>query len=227
MRRFVLCWVLTTVFVGCASAEPEKPALETDEQKTLYALGIALSRQLGGAEFDDAELEVIQLGLADGARGNEPQVSLNEFGPKINELMAARVQAAGAKEKEAGQAFVEAAAQEDGAVRTASGAVYLELVAGDGPSPGATDRVKLHYHGTLRDGTVFDSSVDKGVPATFAVNGVIPCFGEGLQQMKVGGKAKLTCPADAAYGDRGSPPNIRPGAAIRFEVELLEVVVGS
>ena len=227
MRRFVLCWVLTTVFVGCASAEPEKPALETDEQKTLYALGIALSRQLGGAEFDDAELEVIQLGLADGARGNEPQVSLNEFGPKINELMAARVQAAGAKEKEAGQAFVEAAAQEDGAVRTASGAVYLELVAGDGPSPEATDRVKLHYHGTLRDGTVFDSSVDKGVPATFAVNGVIPCFGEGLQQMKVGGKAKLTCPADAAYGDRGSPPNIRPGAAIRFEVELLEVVVGS
>jgi FKBP-type peptidyl-prolyl cis-trans isomerase len=227
MRRFVLCWVLTTVFVGCASAEPEKAALETDEQKTLYALGIALSRQLGGAEFDDAELEVIQLGLADGARGNEPQVSLNEFGPKINELMAARVQAAGAKEKEAGQVFVEAAAQEDGAVRTASGAVYLELVAGDGPSPEATDRVKLHYHGTLRDGTVFDSSVDKGVPATFAVNGVIPCFGEGLQQMKVGGKAKLTCPADAAYGDRGSPPNIRPGAAIRFEVELLEVVVGS
>jgi FKBP-type peptidyl-prolyl cis-trans isomerase len=223
MRKFVLCWVLTSVFVGCASAEPEKPALETDDQKTLYALGIALSRQLGGAEFSDAELELIRLGLADGVRGNEPQVSLDEFGPKINELMAARVQAAAAKEKDAGQAFVDAAAEEDGARRTASGAVYLELVAGDGATPGPTDRVKIHYHGTLRDGTVFDSSVDKGTPATFAVNGVIPCFGEGLQEMKVGGKAKLTCPTEAAYGERGQPPHIRPGAAIRFEVELLEI----
>ena len=120
MRKFILCWVLTTIFVGCASAEPEKATLETDEQKTLYALGVALSRQLGGAEFSDAELDLIRLGLADGVRGNDPQVSLDEFGPKVNELMAARVQAAAAKEKEAGQAFVEAAAQEEGAVPQSS-----------------------------------------------------------------------------------------------------------
>src|SRR6185295_3867195 len=88
----------------------------------------------------------------------------------------------------------------------------------------ASDRVKVHYHGTLADGTVFDSSVDRGTPATFPLNGVIPCWTEGLQQMKVGGKSKLICPSDVAYGDRGSPPKIKPGSTLVFDVELLEIV---
>ena len=84
--------------------------------------------------------------------------------------------------------------------------------------------MKVHYHGTLTDGTVFDSSVQRGEPATFPLDGVIPCWTEGVQKMKVGGKAKLVCPSAAAYGDRGQPPNIRPGAVLTFEVELLEIV---
>jgi FKBP-type peptidyl-prolyl cis-trans isomerase FkpA/FKBP-type peptidyl-prolyl cis-trans isomerase FklB len=84
--------------------------------------------------------------------------------------------------------------------------------------------VRVHYHGTLTDGTVFDSSVQRGEPATFALNGVIPCFREGVQLMKVGGKSRLVCPAPLAYGDRGAPPKIRPGATLVFEVELLEIV---
>ena len=90
--------------------------------------------------------------------------------------------------------------------------------------PTAADTVKVHYHGTLIDGSVFDSSVDRGTPATFPLNGVIKCWTEGLQKIKVGGKARLVCPADVAYGDRGSPPKIKPGSTLVFEVELLEIV---
>ncbi len=98
------------------------------------------------------------------------------------------------------------------------------LKPGAGSSPQASDKVKVHYHGTLPDGTVFDSSVQRGEPATFALNGVIRCWTEGLQRMKVGGKAKLVCPSDTAYGDRGMPPRILPGATLIFEVELLDIV---
>ena len=98
------------------------------------------------------------------------------------------------------------------------------MAPGTGDSPKDTDTVKVHYHGTLRDGTVFDSSVERGTPAQFPLNRVIPCWTEGVQKMKVGGKGRLTCPASIAYGDRGAPPKIKPGAALAFEVELLEIV---
>jgi FKBP-type peptidyl-prolyl cis-trans isomerase FkpA len=101
--------------------------------------------------------------------------------------------------------------------------VYIPVAAGTGASPKATDTVNVHYHGTLRDGSVFDSSVDRGEPISFPLNGVIPCWTEGLQKMKVGGKAKLVCPSDIAYGDGGRPPQIPGGATLVFEVELLEV----
>ncbi|RPJ27722.1 MAG: FKBP-type peptidyl-prolyl cis-trans isomerase, partial [Planctomycetaceae bacterium] len=105
-----------------------------------------------------------------------------------------------------------------------SGLQYQVLRAGNGPSPKATDSIKVHYEGTLLDGTVFDSSVKRGEPATFPLNQVIKCWTEGLQLMKVGGKSKLVCPSAIAYGDRGSPPTIKPGATLVFEVELLEIV---
>jgi FKBP-type peptidyl-prolyl cis-trans isomerase FkpA len=97
------------------------------------------------------------------------------------------------------------------------------LTEGSGPSPGATDVVRVHYHGTFPDGQVFDSSVKRGEPASFPLNRVIPCWTQGLQQMKVGGKAKLVCPPDLAYGASGAPPTIPPNATLVFEVELLEI----
>ncbi len=124
----------------------------------------------------------------------------------------------------ASQPFLEKAAAEKGAVKTASGMVYSEIKPGTGEPPKATDKVKVHYKGMLTDGTVFDSSIERGQPATFPLNGVIKCWTEGVGMMKVGGKAKLVCPSDIAYGDQGRPPKIKPGATLVFEVELLEIV---
>jgi FKBP-type peptidyl-prolyl cis-trans isomerase len=125
---------------------------------------------------------------------------------------------------EASAAFLAAAAAEPGARTLASGLVYRELQPGTGPSPTADDTVKVHYHGTLHDGSVFDSSRERGVPAQFPLRRVIPCWTEGVQLMKVGGRSRLVCPASIAYGERGAPPRIAPGAALAFEVELIEIV---
>ncbi len=115
-------------------------------------------------------------------------------------------------------------AAEPGAVRSESGLVYRSLRDGTGPSPVAIDVVRVHYRGTLPDGTEFDSSYKRGTPASFPLTRVIKCWTEGVQKMKVGGKAQLTCPAALAYGDKGAGGLIKPGATLRFEVELLAIV---
>ena len=119
--------------------------------------------------------------------------------------------------------FLEKAAAEPGAVKTPSGLVYRELRPGTGPTPEATDMVTVNYRGTLIDGTEFDSSYKTNEPAQFPLNHVIPCWTEGVQKMKVGGKSKLVCPAAIAYGEKGSPPVIPPDATLVFEVELLAI----
>ena len=115
------------------------------------------------------------------------------------------------------------AAKEPGAVVTSTGLVYRSLTEGKGASPAAADRVKVHYKGTLPDGTEFDSSYARNAPAEFPLNRVIPCWTEGVQKMKVGGKAKLTCPPGIAYGSRGAGGVIPPNATLHFEVELLGI----
>ncbi len=121
--------------------------------------------------------------------------------------------------------YLATAAQEEGAVRTETGLVYRILTPGTGPSPAATDTVRVHYHGTLPNGSVFDSSVDRGQPASFPLDRVIPCWTEGMQRMRVGGKAKLVCPAGLAYGERGAGGVIPPGSPLAFEIELLGIGV--
>ncbi len=138
-------------------------------------------------------------------------------------LFLSAVLLAACSSKPEGQAFLDKAAAEPGAVRTASGLVYKELRPGNGPSPRPTDLVTVNYRGTLTDGTEFDSSYKRNQPAQFPLNQVIPCWTEGLQRMKVGGKAQLVCPSSIAYGDAGSPPVIPGGATLVFEVELLNI----
>jgi len=126
-------------------------------------------------------------------------------------------------EKKASAAFLATEAAKSGAEKTESGLIYTEIKAGDGRSPKATEKVRVHYHGTLRDGTVFDSSVDRGEPAEFPLNRVIACWTEGVAKMKIGGKSRLVCPADIAYGDRATG-RIPAGAVLTFEVELLGIL---
>jgi FKBP-type peptidyl-prolyl cis-trans isomerase FkpA len=203
-----------------------QPAVElkTEEQKTLYAIGLAVASGLAPFALSPADFELVRAGITDGVLNRQRQVDLQAYVPKIQELQKTRASVVAAAEQKSGQALLDKAAGEKGATKTASGLVIVPIKPGTGPAPKATDRVKVHYHGTLTDGTVFDSSVQRGEPATFPLNGVIPCWTEGLQQMKVGGKSRLVCPATLAYGDRGAPPRIRPGATLVFEVELLEIV---
>jgi len=200
------------------------PALESEDDKTVYALGLILSRNLAPFALSDSELDVLISGVRDGVAGGDPKVELQTYGPKVQELAKARQAKVAEAEKGKSKAFLAEQAKTPGAKTTESGLIYIEESAGSGESPKASDKVKVHYHGTLSDGTVFDSSVDRGEPATFPLNRVIPCWTEGVQMMKVGGKARLVCPSDIAYGDRGSPPKISPGAALVFEVELIEIV---
>ena len=215
----ILAAVVAAAPLGAAGPEPK-----TDDEKTLYALGMALARNVGSFNLSESELALVQAGFSDGVLSRKPQVDIETFGPKIQALAQARASAGAETEKKASAGFLEKAAAEKGAAKLPSGLIYSEIKPGTGDSPKATDTVKVHYQGTLTDGTVFDSSIKRGEPATFPLNGVIKCWTEGLQKMKVGGKSRLVCPSDIAYGDRGSPPTIKPGATLVFEVELLEIV---
>ena len=153
----------------------------------------------------------------------QPAVELNEWGPKLQGLSTARQALGAEKEKVASVAYLAKAATELGALKTESGLIYREVSAGSGASPKASETVKVHYRGTLIDGTEFDSSYKRNEPAQFGLGQVIPCWTEGVQKMKVGGKAKLVCPSALAYGDAGRP-SIPGGATLLFDIELLEIV---
>ena len=223
MRKF-LPVSAALVLITVAAAGAAGPELKTDDQKTLYALGLVISQNLTSFNLNATELEAVLAGISDGVLKKEYKVDVQTYGPKITALQTARASAAASVEKKAGQAYLDKAAAEKGATRTTSGLIITTLKPGTGASPKATDRVKVHYHGTLTDGTVFDSSVQRGEPLVLPLTGVIRCWTEGVLLMKVGGKSRLVCPSDIAYGDQGRPPVIKGGATLVFEVELLEIV---
>jgi len=217
----IMALALVTV-VACAGA-PAAPKVETEEQKTLYALGLMMSNTLKRFNLTEQELEIVLSGARDSVLKREEKVDINTYGPKVSDLAQARTKAGAEAAKVAGVAFVEKAAAEKGAVKTPGGFVYQETQAGTGEMPKDSSKVKVHYRGTLTDGTEFDSSIKRNEPAVFPLNGIIPCWTQGLQMMKVGGKAKLVCPPEVAYGDQGRPPVIPPAATLVFEVELISI----
>ena len=209
-----------------AAAEPPAQSAtagpQTDEQKTIYALGVAISANIRQFNLTAEEIEFVADGLRDGVLDNTLKADMQTYGPRIQLLADERASALTGVEKSASDAWVSEQAGQPNAERSPTGVVFIPVTEGTGANPTATSTVRVHYHGTLRDGTVFDSSVDRGEPISFPLNGVIPCWTEGVQKIKVGGKAKLICPSDTAYGDQGSG-SIPGGAALAFEVELLGI----
>ena len=224
MRPIALMLIPVLLLAGCGAAQADaEPALETDDQKTLYALGLAVSRNLSAVDLAGEDLDIVLMGIRDGVSGADEKASLEEFGPRIETLMRERVEAKTARLEEEGAAFVSEMAAADGAVRSDSGMIYFDEVVGDGASPGPTDRVKLHYRGSFPDGKEFDSSLS-GDPVEFSLSAVVACFTEGVGGMNVGGKRKLVCPPELGYGDRGYAPMVPPGATLVFEIELFDIV---
>jgi len=218
MRKLIFCVFVLLLALPAWAAQPQ-----TEEQKTLYALGVHMTRQLAVFNLSAEEYEFVKEGITDAAAGKKLIAEPEAYGQSLNLLAQTRMQAASQKQKALAKPYIEKAAAEPGAQKTASGLIYKEVKAGSGAQPKATDIVKVHYTGTFIDGKVFDSSVNRGEPVEFPLGQVIPCWTEGVGKMKTGGKAKLTCPADIAYGDQGRPPVIPGGATLFFEVELLEV----
>ena len=213
--------VFALIVAGCATAKEPK----TDDEKTLYFIGILMSRNFEPLALTPTESEMVLQGLQDSIKGKTVELDEEVYLEKVQTFANARAEASVEKEKVKSKEYLEKAAKAKGAKTTESGLIYTETKAGSGNSPTPTDTVKVHYHGTMSDGTVFDSSVERNEPMEFPLNRVIPCWTEGVGMMKKGGKARLVCPPELAYGDRGSPGRIPGGAVLTFDVELLEIVV--
>jgi FKBP-type peptidyl-prolyl cis-trans isomerase FkpA len=221
MKTLIAVTLVVGAVSGCSRFGGGAP--KTDDDKTLYALGMIIGRNLTDFNLSARDLEIVKAGINDTVLKKKTAVELETWGPKVDALHTARRQSRGAAEKQKGVAAVEGAARESGAVKTASGAIVRTVKPGTGEVPQPTDRVQVHYTGKLLDGTVFDTSRKPGgQPATFPLNGVIKCWGEGVGRMKVGEQAVLTCPSETAYGE-GGQRNIPPNATLVFDVELIGI----
>jgi FKBP-type peptidyl-prolyl cis-trans isomerase len=214
--------------------EPSKPEVAKpqttplDEGNALYGVGLAIASSLETFALTPAELDQVLKGVRDGVSG-KPKMPLDpKLKASVNELARARftkaAEKSAAREKSVGAPYLARMAKEPKATKTPSGAIVIPEKEGTGASPKETDKVKVNYTGTLVNGTVFDSSAQHGRPAEFPLNQVVKCWTEAVQTMKVGGKAKVVCPSEIAYGERGNPPAIPGNAVLTFEIELLDIV---
>jgi len=239
MKRMLAGFCLVILLAGCDrvavaesddagnSAEVATAAtLDTELQEASYFLGYQRAKDLAEQTAGILDMETFAKGVADYVEGNASQVSATEQGRLMQVLQTAienQQVEANKGISEAGDNYRAEYANKDGVTALPSGLLYEVLAEGSGKKPKASDTVSTHYHGTLIDGSVFDSSVDRGEPASFPVNGVISGWTEALQLMAVGSKWRLVIPPDLAYGDRGAGGDIKPGATLIFEVELLEI----
>lgn len=199
----------------------------TPEAQASYGIGRQMGEQLAANPFEGVVSSAVAAGVIDALEGKESAVSRADLEAAFSVISQRMQEAQAAKSKElagAGEAFLAENAKKAGVTTTASGLQYEVITQGEGAKPSATSRVKTHYHGTLIDGTVFDSSYDRGQPIDFAVNGVIAGWTEALQLMPVGSKWRLYVPYNLAYGERGAGAAIGPFSTLIFDVELLDIV---
>lgn len=222
MKKLSLALItMSFVFVSCNKEASVK--VESEDQKTFYSVGGMFGQRLKDLNLTADEVNLIAQGLKDSASGKELKADVTKYGPKIQQLFKARMDARADSEKKTGVAYIEKFLKEEGAQKTESGLAYKIIKAGTGTAPKATDTVEVHYEGKLIDGTVFDSSKERGKPVSFPLNRVIKGWTEGLQLVKPGGTIKLVIPSDLAYGNNGAPPKIPGGATLTFDVELLSI----
>lgn len=192
--------------------------------KISYALGISMASNLKSTGINNLNLNEFQKGVSDIMEGKKPNMDMEEAQMLLSQYFSKLQQEADAKNKEMGEKFLAENKKREGIITTASGLQYEILTEGNGPKPKATDTVSCHYEGRLIDGTVFDSSIRRGQPAQFPVNGVIAGWVEALQMMPVGSKWRLYIPSDLAYGAHGAGDIIGPNATLIFDVEVLQII---
>ena len=192
--------------------------------KVSYALGLSIGNNFQNSGINDLQIEDFVKGLKDILGGQTPEISYDEAKQVINDYFMKLQKEKFEINKKAGEEFLNINKGKAGVVTLPSGMQYQVLQKGEGPKPTASDKVKCHYHGTLINGTVFDSSVQRGEPAVFGVSQVIPGWVEALQLMPVGSKWRLFIPSDLAYGEHGAGEAIEPNSALVFDVELLDIV---
>jgi len=223
MKNNFLILGLATLVVACNLESNQSSELSNQMDSVSYSLGVSVANNLKSSGFDSIKSSIIAQAFEDVFVKNESQISEEEANNIIQEYFVELSDKKSQKAIEEGQSFLEENAQKEGIITTPSGLQYEVLTQGSGAKPTPNDKVTVHYHGTLVDGTVFDSSIDRGEPATFPVNGVISGWVEALQLMNVGSKYKLFIPSNLAYGERGAGGVIGPNATLIFEVELLSI----
>lgn len=199
-------------------------SLNTQAEKFSYAIGLSLASNLLQSQIKTVDFDALFAAIKDVMEGHQPQISPQQANQIIEDHFRTQQDNQGAVNAKEGEAFLAKNKEVEGVVVLESGLQYTILTEGNGPKPKATDKVKCHYHGTLVDGTVFDSSVQRNQPAEFPVNGVIGGWIEALQLMATGSKWRLFIPPHLAYGDNGAGGVIGPKATLIFDVELLEIV---
>ncbi len=207
---------------------PLEPVVEltTDEQKVSYGFGLQFGDQLLRNDFEGLDLDAVIAGISHWYRDHASQLSNEELNPSYEAVQArqkARTEEQGKKRLQLAEQFLAANAARDEVTTTDSGLQYEVLEAGSGAKPGPGATVVTHYHGTFVDGTVFDSSVERGEPAEFGVNQVIPGWTEALQLMSIGDKWRIACPPQLAYGEQGAGDTIPPNTALVFEIHLIDI----
>jgi FKBP-type peptidyl-prolyl cis-trans isomerase FklB len=213
---------IALIFSSCTDTATYKTP-ETEMEKVSYSLGVNMASSVKQQGMETIDAQAVAKAFADVFEGNELDISEEESMTTLQDFFGKMQAEKSAKANEAGAAYLAENGAKEGVITTESGLQYEIIVSGDGAKPTTADQVTVHYHGMLTDGTVFDSSVDRGQPATFGVTQVIKGWTEALQLMSIGDKWKLTIPSGLAYGDQGAGGMIGPGATLVFEVELLGI----
>ena len=210
------------LFVACKSDTPKEVVLSNEIDSVSYSLGVNIGENIK-TQFEDIKIDNFLTGLKEVIDGTEPKINNDQALMVIQNYFTKKQSALSEEKIDEGRKFLEENSKKEGVITLASGLQYEVITNGSGDKPKLEDNVTTHYHGTLIDGTVFDSSVDRGEPASFQVGGVIKGWTEALQLMSVGSKWKLYVPYDLAYGERGAGPQIGPYSTLIFEVELLSI----